>query len=314
MLKKPFEQAKAFTLIELLVVMAIIAVLLGLLIPAVQKVQEAAQCAACQNNLKQIGVALHNYHNVKRTFPMGSEWRSDQVRTNWTWYLLDYIGEGNLARALDFNVGMGGPNWQTVNGPVFGTIVQTYQCPSDKGGIIQGPNFTGQAVSNYAACYSPDGTLVEPTVGPPDVAELLNASATLNPATKIALFNINVRRRIEQITDGTSNTVAISEVKGGDFRGTWPHDAGVAYTHHRPPNTVLPDSDWGPGGDPEVAPYISDANGWAQLDIAVRSRHTGGVNALFADGHILFVANSISLPTWQALASIQGGEVIPEDF
>src|SRR5262245_40196131 len=88
----------AFTLIELLVVIAIIGVLIALLLAAVQKVREAANKTKCANNLRQIGLALHHYHDSNGKFPMGSEWRTNLRRTNWTWHILGYIEQGNLAR------------------------------------------------------------------------------------------------------------------------------------------------------------------------------------------------------------------------
>src|SRR5690554_3271142 len=125
----------AFTLIELLVVIAIIAILIGLLLPAVQKIREAANRMKCTNNLKQIGLAMHNYHDDHGAFPSGSTWQviSNPVmpRTVWTYYLLPYIEQDNLFRSIDLSIGIGGSNWWTVNGHAFVRVVKTYQCPSD---------------------------------------------------------------------------------------------------------------------------------------------------------------------------------------
>ena len=315
---RPARRA-AFTLIELLVVIAIIAVLIGLLLPAVQKVREAAARIKCANNLKQMGLALHGYHDANNTFPYGSTYRfwaaGQAVRTNWSWLVMPYLEQDNLLTQINLAVGMGGPSWQTVNEPKFKTVVALYQCPSDAGGVIAGANYNGYALANYAACYSPDGTWVERTVGPPPEAnQIYGGSAGLNPATRIALFNVNVRRPMAAVTDGLSNTVAVSEVVGGDFRGQWGHDHGVAYTHFRTPNAPTADAQWGPGCvDRKNAPCQSSASVFGLLNMAARSNHTGGVNALLGDGSGRFVRNEVDPQVWRAAASIQAGEV-PGEF
>ena len=311
------RRRSGYTLIELLVVIAIVAVLIGLLLPAVQKVRDAANRAKCQNNLKQIGLALHGYHDANGAFP-SCTWvviaSPQSATTNWSWHLLPFLEQDNLRRSIDIGVGLGGANWQAINGPAFRTIVPSYQCPSD-GGVVTQPakSTTGYAICNYAGCFSPDGTIVERSVAPASVLnEVYGATAGLNPATRIALFNINVKRSIASVTDGVSNTVFVSELVGGDFRGIVSHIHGVAYTHHVTPNSTIPDATWS-NSDCESrrnAPCDGRGVAWGLIDIAARSNHTGGVNCLLGDGSVRFVGNGVNLSVWQAVASINAGETV----
>jgi len=324
---------KAFTLIELLMVVAIVAILIGLFLPAIQKVRESAQRVRCANHLKQIGLALHQYHTTQDAFPMGNhspnKGYSQDVdpRTYWTMHLLPYLEYGNLP--LDLRVGFDGPNWQTINEAAFKTRIRVYECPSDMPGTWLVRGFLGTR-SNYVACFSPDGTMVEPTSGYAYYDAEQNRLN--NPAKKKSLFTFNVARRLEEILDGASNTVAVSETIAGpdgtrDPRGVWWFDWGVQYTHHRSPNYVGGDSMWlnttqppfcfcgtAPGCDGNVrAPCNGNGVSWADEDFAARSFHPGGVNVLKADGAVHFLGSHINLDVWQALGSINSGEPISAD-
>ncbi|MGE3806808.1 MAG: DUF1559 domain-containing protein [Gemmataceae bacterium] len=319
---------RGFTLIELLVVIAIIGVLIGLLLPAVQKVREAANRARCTNNLKQLALALHNYNGTHRVFPPGS-WAAKpdnrssqgggQAVHNWTMYVWPYIELDNMARQYDWNVGFRGTNFMTVNGPIFKTRIALYQCPSDQAGVFGNepgfsPGIDGFTRSNYVGCHSPDGSLMEKGVTNFD-ASCNNAN---NPATKRALFNWNVLRRVEDVTDGTSNTVALSEVIAGptntaDLRGMWITDLGIGYTHLRTPNSSIPDRLLGGvycNNSKPKAPCTGTSPCWSGLINAARSNHPGGVNAAMADGSVRFVTDNIDAATWIGLGSIDGGEVL----
>jgi prepilin-type N-terminal cleavage/methylation domain-containing protein/prepilin-type processing-associated H-X9-DG protein len=317
----------AFTLIELLVVIAIIAILIGLLLPAVQKIREAAARMKCSNNLKQLVLACHNYHDANDKLPMGSwakngdnRWETNtatQAIHNWTMYIWPYIEQDNLAKQYNWDVGFRGQNYSTVNGPVFKTVIKHYQCPSDNPGVFgQEPGTEGFTRSNYVACHSPDGTLMEKGVTKFDES----CNNTNNPATKRALFNWNIKRGLMDASDGTSNTVALSEVISGpsgtaDLRGLWWTDLGMGYTHLRTPNNPLPDKLLGSpycNSSKPQAPCDGSAPCWSALTIAARSYHTGGVNVALTDGSVRFVRNNIDAQMWIALASIDGGEVLSD--
>ena len=317
----------AFTLIELLVVIIIITVLIGLLLPAVMEVRAAANRVSCANNLKQIGLALHNYHDSDGKFPPGIQgWKPprpyfENPRNTWLAFLLPWIEQQNLARRYNYQIGFGPPNSQEVNGPAFATVIKTYQCPADAGGSFADPaHDTTGSRSNYVADFSPDWGWVENRA--PVNMTYQPGWAIPNPTTKVALFNFNLQRRLADITDGTSNTIIVSELITGpegsfDLRGVWWHEYGVWYDHHLPPNSPLPDEveehHCPTYCDARKAPIIGDTPAWKLANFATRSRHRGGVNALRADGSVHFVDNAIDLAVWQALASINGGDGVPDN-
>jgi prepilin-type N-terminal cleavage/methylation domain-containing protein/prepilin-type processing-associated H-X9-DG protein len=330
------SHTRGFTLIELLVVIAIIAVLIALLLPAVQAAREAARRIQCVNNLKQIGLAYHNYHEANNCFPIGEVWMNTfGVRYFWPGVILPYIEEGVMANAFNYVLGFGSGGLDVENTTVYSTRIKTYVCPSDTTGTFGTGEYSPgvpRPRSNYVACFSPDGTMVEPGAFFP--YENCNNDPTKNPAKRKALSNFNVTRGIRDVLDGTSNTVSHSECICGpdgtwDFRGIWPNDFGEQYTHHRGPNSLIPDAFLAGVG---TAPYCTNYPGspgpykkgipcngaspcWDTEDYAARSYHAGlgGVNVLFADGSVRFIRNTVSLLVWQAIASIDSGEVVSAD-
>ena len=316
---------RGFTLIELLVVIAIIAVLIALLLPAVQAAREAARRAQCVNNLKQIGLAFHNYHSVNECFPTGECTQPNNLgaRTFWTCFILPYLELGTLGNAYNYSMSIntsisGGAAYGPTNSTVTQASIKTYLCPDDTGGTMNRGNFFWSR-SNYVATYSPDGLMIEKNV--PFTYDT-NCNGAVNPATRQALSNFNVTRGLKDITDGSSNTVAVAELISGtdntnDGRGTAWYDWGVQYTHHRPPNSKVPDSVY-PASycvtTKKGSPCISTiATTWCQQDYGARSYHPGGVNVMMADGSVRFTKDTINLATWQAIASINAGEVVSAD-
>lgn len=316
----------AFTLVELLVVIAIIGILVALLLPAVQAARESARRLQCTNHLKQIGLALHNYHTAHQTFPPGSlAYDGDNRATNntgeavhqWTVFILPYAELSTLSDAYDWDVGHRGPDWANITKPaVFSKRISLYQCPSDTPGVAGDSQYGGNGVtrSNYVACHSPDGSHMEKGITNFDKA----CNDANNPAAKKALFNWNVARRIDDVRDGASNTVMLSEVIAGpsgtkDLRGVWHADLGIGYSHLRTPNSAIPDQLLSGWCEPQKAPCTGTSPCWSTVIYAARSYHTGGVNTTLADGSVHFFADSIDAQLWIDLASIDGGEVVTID-
>jgi prepilin-type N-terminal cleavage/methylation domain-containing protein len=316
---------RGFTLIELLVVVAIIGVLIGLLLPAVQKVREAANRLKCQNNLKQIALAIHNYAGANAdTFPKGAQNNPVNFgapRLSWFPYLLPYLEQDAVYRAFDFTAGGGNPTFGTVNSSTAtaptNAVIATYLCPSDP----------GPTQGNYPWGYFSLGNYV-PIFGGQDLG---SANPAVLTNSQRAAFGLNWGARLNDFQDGTSNTMIFTEylrstgvTSGGyvqDQRGMlWQSDepgGGHVYTRFTP-NTSNPDifypSWWCVDRPQSNLPCVTGSTSGTDHTAAARSRHVGGVSVAMGDGSVRFVTQNVDLMNvWRPMATIAGGEVASFD-
>jgi prepilin-type N-terminal cleavage/methylation domain-containing protein/prepilin-type processing-associated H-X9-DG protein len=322
------SRRRAFTLIELLVVIAIIAVLIALLLPAVQAAREAARRAQCINNFKQMGIAMHNYHDTAGSFPigrMGSGYSYAGVSPNdnrrtWGFMILPYLEQGALYNAINFST----PFYEWEQTTALMTTLSVWQCPSDPGTTtIQEPTLRyrrrkANMAVNWGNSHYWQDEAGRGTAGPnPWTANVPAGAVTFNGAP----FKGNKSTSLREMTDGTSNTLLVGEVIIGvnddvnyDHRGDIFNDdyncaMFMAYTT---PNSKIPDQ-LAYCAPPTKVPGNPVCNTNEPKFNAARSRHPGGVNVLFGDGSARSVKDSISLNTWRALSTPNGGEVISAD-
>jgi prepilin-type N-terminal cleavage/methylation domain-containing protein/prepilin-type processing-associated H-X9-DG protein len=304
---------RGFTLIELLVVIAIIAVLIALLLPAVQAAREAARRAQCINNEKQIGLALHNYLSSVGTFPIGTiidapNWPCQpSLRTPWVMHILPYLEQTTIANAFNYQVGIAGPGWagSNANMSIVGTRLNVLNCPSDQPQVFLA---SWRPKYNYGANWG-NTNLGQLNIG--------TAGATGYVPYFKAPFGVNTSQPISAFTDGTSNSIMNSELlqtQTNDERGEWWNDVDCNFMTYTSPNSTSPDGldGWCVSRPAQNEPCFVQGNIY-NLWMASRSRHPGGVNSLFADGSVRFIKSSLNFYVWQALGSIQQGEVISSD-
>jgi prepilin-type N-terminal cleavage/methylation domain-containing protein/prepilin-type processing-associated H-X9-DG protein len=317
---------RGFTLIELLVVIAIIAVLIALLLPAVQSAREASRRTQCLSNLKQLALAMHQYHDVHSVLPPGKKgccWGT------WLVYTLPFVEQQALFNAWN-SCGINSPGVPTdydldlryfgaANVTVTSTRVALYLCPSDLTNAPITAAINGKTYActsqNYAANFGNTTVLQTDFQGIPfGGAPFVDIGSPLGdydqPARATVGFNA--------ITDGLSNTMLLSEVvvgQGQDLRGfSWWGDAAT-FEAFSTPNSPFPDVLFSPIyciNQPPNPPCTSATTVLPEL-YAARSRHPGGVNAAMADGSVHFYRNSIALEYWRFLSTTAGVEVIGVD-
>jgi prepilin-type processing-associated H-X9-DG protein len=308
-------------LIELLVVIAIIGVLIALLLPAVQAAREAARRAQCTNNLKQIGLAMHNYHDLVGALPPGLLSRpgpdGDNIGPGWGWasMMLPELEQSPLFYSINFALPIEVPANQTSRL----TKISTFFCPSDASfkaqitivddstsNTVLGTPICDVAASNYVGCF-----------GKGDPSSLYPYSPTDNPPGRDrgeGLFFRNSLVRIADITDGTSNTLAFGEKSQNLAQITWTG----AITHAAVPITLLQAEDGlsPESGDALVVAHTGELNGPNSIPAHADqfwARHPGGANFCFADGSVRFIKERRPLPLFQSLATRSGGEVLSSD-
>ena len=333
---RTFARSRGFTLIELLVVIAIIAVLIALLLPAVQAAREAARRSQCVNNLKQIGLAMHNYHSAHGSFPIGRTGigstypasNGDPNRRTWAWLLLPHLEQTALYNSINFELTF--YLWE--NTTAMRSQVNAYDCPSDPNATellsistAQTVRMNGNYMVNWGNTHWYQDMNYDPYTGPilPAVAVQFGG----------APFMLDKVAGLQHIVDGSSTTLMASEVicpsPKGPSNGEVDHRGDVLnddqncaqFMTYTAPNSRIPDnvpgycvSGFPINGStaptrPGNPPCVDQSPGFN----AARSRHSGGVNALFCDGSVRFAKDSVSVDVWRGLGTTKGAEVISSD-
>ncbi len=295
-MRHPAQYRRAFTLIELLVVIAIIATLVAILLPAVQQAREAARRSTCKNNLKQIGLAIHNYHDTFNTLPPGSikhPFYGDNWNPHgWSAMILPFLEQNAVYDALANETQNWGnePKFNAGDNPVGASVIPVFLCPSD---VMPNNNTYLEGNTNAKSNYPGNGGM------------LFVNDNDYNPSSFTGPFAVNATRRFADVTDGLSNTIIVGERDGGISAGVterfaawwvgtdhvgW-HDRMYAFTSKSYPINNL----------------VGGVSGQAR---AFASLHRGGAQFVLGDGHVVFISENIDGATYEALGTIHGGEIV----
>jgi prepilin-type N-terminal cleavage/methylation domain-containing protein/prepilin-type processing-associated H-X9-DG protein len=298
---------RGFTLVELLVAIAIIGLLIALILPAVQMAREAARRTQCRNNLKQLALALHRYHDAHQTFPLnyGNGPYTDQnTGASWLQQILPFVDQGNLHGKIRFGQPLSDPD----NTAVALTAIPLFLCPSDAGNTGR-MNFRSNVpgtlgVQNYKACagsnwnwglFSPVTSKSGRNANNPDGLDHCNGLVCRGGD------NQPTTTRVADVRDGTSHTFAVGESVPEWCRHTWWYwFNAVAATCAIPLN-------YKPEPDLQVA---MEGDWWHNYSFL--SRHSGGAHFALVDGSVKFVSASIDRDTYRALATVDASEAVPE--
>ena len=310
-MRSPFAPrlVRGFTLIELLVVIAIIAVLIGLLLPAVQAAREAARRAQCSNNLKQIGLAMHNYHSTHDTFPPGyvtaisADAANPEIGPGWAWgaMVLNNLEQVPLYNTINFNLQITDPSSMTART----AILSTFLCPSNVGsGPVIVRNSMGTVLNSDLAAgqYVASAGQLEP-------GEF--------PDSNNGVFYRNSRNGMREITDGSSMTLMVGERSRNIADATW---VGVVPTAQLCTNPRWIVQECGPASTMVVSHTGTAATGAIYVPNSKSSMvddywslHPGGCNFLFCDGSVRFIKESVNPSIFSFLSTRAGGEAISSD-